>query len=349
MIQFHIKKQENWEEYKNLGPIIRSIVNENSAEILKNTNAFSKALADKKVDNIIVMQLSLLLEAGNIRNYLTQVKSGITMIDVNNMITCAEAETGLTKMKLKLLLTAVLYGLSLPSEIESLIIPQKDGVIKRIDTAIVSADKYSTKLNEIKQAVNSKDEKKLKELSVDFEQLVNSGNPEALYLKGLCYKSGIGTEPDNRQASRFFSIAANAGHAEANAAMGDYYFDMPDTFNNYTEAFNYYTQIGAVALSDERKSNLKAIMAAKKQNIVQLIMTGILLIILFIFNQLLGKGSFSTDLRTHWGWAITSDILCCITFGLSIFGYMKAKYNKTKWAASVMFIITSITTFFALI
>ena len=60
-------------------------------------------------------------------------------------------------------------------------------------------------------------------------------------------------------------------------------------------------------------------------------------------------GTFSTDMKTHWGCAITSDVLSTVVYGLSIFVYTQAKYNKTKWAATTMFIITAITTFFALI
>ena len=143
VIKFQIDKQENIEEYKNLGAIIRAIITEKGADILNNSEAFSKALRDKKVNSIVVMQLTLLLEAGNIRNYLSQIKSGITMIDVNNMIVCAEEKTGLTKKKLKLLLTSMLYGLSLPSAIETVVIPQSNDDFVQTDKAIITADKYS--------------------------------------------------------------------------------------------------------------------------------------------------------------------------------------------------------------
>ena len=350
MIQFRVDKADNIDAYKDLGTVIRAIITEKKVDVLKNTEEFSKALLEKKVDNVVVMQLSLLLEAGNIRNYLTQVKSGISMIDVNNMVTCAADETGLTKKKIKLLLTAVLYGLSLPSAIESLIVPQGNGEFGRVDSAIISADEYSVKLEEIKQAIKNKDEGKLKELSSSFERLVKAGVPEAMYLKGMCYKEGVGTEADVKHSLKYIMAAADAGHAEANAVMGDYYFDSPTyDFADYTKAFAYYTQIGAVALSEERKDNLRVIMASNKQNIIQLILTGILLIASYFFNQQIGLGTFSTDLKTHWGWAITADILSTIVYGLSIFVYTKAKYNKTKWVAVTIFIITAITTFFALI
>ena len=350
VIKFQIDKQENIEEYKNLGAIIRAIITEKGADILNNSDAFSKALRDKKVNSIVVMQLTLLLEAGNIRNYLSQIKSGITMIDVNNMIVCAEEKTGLTKKKLKLLLTSMLYGLSLPSAIETVVIPQSNDDFVQTDKAIITADQYSKSIENIKEAVKNKDEKKLNDLSVEFETLIKAGIPEALYLKGMCYKIGIGTESDIKKGIKYIMAAADAGHAEANAVMGDYYFDNEYTydFTNYTKAFNYYTQIGAVALSDERKNNLKTIIASKKQNIIQLALTGLLMIVIFVFNQNLGSGSFSTDVKTHWGWAIVSDVLCLITYGFSIYEYIKANYNKTKWAGATMFIITAIAAFFAL-
>ncbi len=349
-MQFHKDETEKIEQYQNLGAIIRTVISEKGIDILKDTEAFSKELIHKKVNSIAVMQLSLLLEAGNIRNYLTQIKSGITMVDVNNMITCAEEETGLSKTKLKLLLTAMLYGLSLPSAIEKVVIPKQDGSLVRQDAAILPLDQYVNQLKEIKQAVQEKKEEILKNKSVEFERLVNAGVPEALYLKGICYQDGIGTEADMKRALPYFISAAKAGHAEANAVMGDYYFEASEYgLDDYSKAFEYYTQIGAVALSEQRKQNLLVIIASKKQNITQLFLTGILLVVLFIFNQQLGSGQFSLDAKAHWFWAIVSDLLCAATYGLAIWSYSIANYNRTKWAAAAMFIISAICTFFALI
>ena len=145
------------------------------------------------------------------------------------------------------------------------------------EQAIVPLAEYGIKLREVRQAVKSKDEARLATESVNFERMVQSGIPEAQYLKGLCYLDGIGTEKNPSKGFKHIMAAARAGHAEANAYMGDYYFNN-EGFKDYTLAFEYYTQIGAIALSQERRENVKVILSAKKQNIIELIINGIMLI-----------------------------------------------------------------------
>lgn len=346
MAIIHFNKKEQYKDYENVGNIVKKIISEKGLTCLEDTDAFVSLLKEKKVDTVLAMQLGLLLEAGNIKSYLTQVKTGITMIDVNNMVTCAEAQTGLSKKSVKYLLTVMLYGLSLPSEIATLRIPDESSY-KQIDTALVNRDKYTAVLRDLRSAVNDKNEETVAENAAVLAEMVSAGIPEALYLKAVCYIEGIATEADHQKGFRYMQSAASAGVPEANAYLGDYYFE-DDILCDYTTAFNYYTQIGAVAMSKERKQNLKVIVAAKRQNITQLILNGILLVLIYVFNVLVGKGGFSYNGAAHWGWAVTSMVLTTLIYGLQIAQLVFRRYNRTKWATAAMMVILALTTILAL-
>lgn len=346
MNKIQITKIEKPSDYEMLGNAVKKVISEKGVECLADTESFISSLKEKKIDFVVAMQLGLLLEAGNIKNYLTQVKTGITMIDVNNMVTCAEAETGLSKKKIKYLLTVMLYGLSLPTEIASVHIPTDTGY-ELVDKALVNQTKYISVLQTLREAIENNNEETIAKNATAFETMVKAGLPEALYLKALCYINGIATEKDSAVGFRYMAAAANAGVAEANAYLGDFYFENA-TYEDFSKAFNYYTQLGAVALSKERKHNLKVVVAAKRQNITQIILNGILLIAIFFFNSHIGKGTFSLNGATHWGWAITSDILVSMVYALQIVQFVLTKYNRTKWATVGIFVILALTTVFAL-
>ena len=347
MIRIQLSKKENYEDHVALGEALKQLIAEQGIDILKSSDNITKELKSKKFPTNTVMQMTLFLKASNISNYYKQTKSGISMIDVNNIITCAYEETGLTKKKIKYLLTAVLYGLGLPTDIQTATLPSETGIVSE-NISILSEETYVEKFSEIQKAVQNKDDKKIHAISADFDMLVKAGIPEAIYLKGMCYINGIGTEENMETAYNYIASAANMGHAEANAVLGDYYYSSKQN-NNYTRAYEYYTHLGAVALSDERKDNLKTIMATVEQNIKQFILSGMLLVILLIFNSRLGTGIFDASGQSHWVMAIISDVLLCGIYGLSIYQFIKLKYNKTKWATIGLVIIFSITTFIALV
>lgn len=346
MIRFQLNKKETYDDHIALGEALKQLIAEQGIDILKSSDAVSEGLKNKNISSNIIMQMILFLNASNISNYYTQTENGITMIDVNNIIICACEETGLTKKRIKYLLTAVLYALGMPTDIQFANIPSETGITE-VSKCIVSPATYAEKLADIQKAIQSKDEKKISNLSTDLDAFVKAGIPEAMYLKGVCHMNGIGTETDMKVAYNYFAAAANMGHAEANAALGDYYASEEN--RNYTKSYEYYTQLGAVALSDERKDNLKTIIANVEQNVKQLVLSGILLVILLIFNMRMGSGMFEASGQAHWVIAVISDIILCGIYGLSIFQFKTLKYDEIKWATTVMIIVFTITTFIALV
>lgn len=347
MIRIKFAKKETCEEHTQLGEALKEFVTERGTDALRSVDDAASSLREKNIPESTVLQISLFLKASNISNYYEQAKNGISMIDVNNIVTCACEETGLTKKSVKYLLTAVLYAIGVSTDIHTVVIPT-EGDATEADKSILSEENYAEKLTAVQNAVKNKDEKQISALSADFNELVNAGIPEALYLKGMCCMNGIATEPNTETAYKYLAAASNAGHAEAAAVLGDYYY-LSKTRCNYTKAYEYYTQLGAVALSDERKNNLKAITATEEQNVKQLALSGMLLIALIIFNAKIGAGFFDAAAKTHWALTVISDVLLCLIYGASIFRFTMLKYNKTKWVAVAMTAVFSAFAFIAFV
>ena len=345
MIEWNVGKEALDEDISLLGETLKKIISENGTEVINDSNKIIDLLCSHSINNVLALQTALLFEASNVRNYLAQVSTGITLIDVNNMVTCAEKETGLTKIKIKNLLAAVLFGLSLPNSIASVPVVNEKG-IEIEDTAILPVSEYSEKIINVKNAIVNKDVEKIVELAPQLELLVKAGIPDAFYLKGLCYLDGWAAEKNEKRGYQFIAVAAKGGHAEANAILGDYYFSSDHP--NFTNAYQYYTMIGATAVSQDRQDHLKAILAEKTLNIQLMVINTIFLIMCFVFNNMLGSGAFSADLGKHWFWAVFSDILIAGTYEISIYQFVMQKFNSLKWSTLTMMLILFICAFFAL-
>lgn len=332
------------EEITHLGNALRSILAESGVETFSDGPKTAELLIRHGVTHMLALQTALLLETDNMRSYLTRISTNITMIDINTTVTCAERDTGLKRAAIKDILTAVLFGLNLPNTLARIPVLGKAGVESR-DTALLPPHRYLRKLQNIKDAVENQNTEAFVQLAPQLDLLGKAGIPEALYWKGICYLKGFAVEKDEAQAYRLIAAAAEGGYAGANAALGDYYFGAahPD----FTKAYQYYTGIGAVALSHERRDNLKTILEEKPLNQKLLFLNTVLLALCLVFNWMLGSGSFSADAGSHWFWAAFSGLLGLGIYGGSIYQYARRKFNSLKWAAPAIMLAIMIGTLFA--
>lgn len=322
--------------YKAAGIALRELIRDHGTEVLGDLTALEAKLKEKQCQDAVIYQLLLLLQAGNVQRYIPQVKTGISMIDINNIVTVAEQETGLSKSAITALLSALLYGLSLPTTIESVVIPTDGHDYARRDLAFADYADYVRELQLLEQAVEQKAEGRVAEHAKALDTMARAGHPEALYLKGVCYEEGIATEPDTGKALHYFKAAAENGSNRANARLGDHYFEA--TVPHYTKAFSYYTVIGATALSPERRDNLKAILGQKNSNVFVMAFAAVLLALLTALNIAMGSGAFSADDAPHWVCAVISMVLNFGVFGVGVWSFIAAKYNSLKWIAPAMIV-----------
>jgi TPR repeat protein len=69
-----------------------------------------------------------------------------------------------------------------------------------------------------------------------FECLIAHGGPGPQYRLGLCYYEGLTVSQSYTQAFKWFSLAANQGHAAAQEALGMMYFRGVGVARNYQAA-----------------------------------------------------------------------------------------------------------------
>ena len=63
---------------------------------------------------------------------------------------------------------------------------------------------------------------------VEFIPLAEEGNAEAQYRLGLMHDNGDGTKQNSEEAIKWYTLAAKAGHAQAQGGLGWIYADFTD-------------------------------------------------------------------------------------------------------------------------
>jgi len=332
--------------YRFTGEILRSIIKEKGLEILNDTQALEAQLKEKHCDEKTLYQVLLVIKVSNFNRYIPQIRTGISMVDINNIVSCTEKETGFSKKTIKAVLSSIFYGLSLPTALESVVLPADKGEIIK-DVALIEFEQYESKLKEIDRAINERDNEKIVEYAADLELMAKAGHPEALYLKGLCYYCGIGTEENFHEAQRYLQTAAKGGSIRANALLGDLYFNER-TLPDYDRAFKHYTVIGAVAFSPKRQKNVQIILQQKDTNVVDVGLSVALWVVMLIFNIMLGSGTFSFDGASHWITAIISIVLSTAVLAFGVLDFLRTKYNSVKWIVPCMAVVTMLFAMIAL-
>ncbi len=328
-------KKDN--KYLAVGELLREIIRESGPQILKDISALETALNEKKCNTTVTYQLLLMLSSSNVARYIPQQSTGISMIDINNIIVYTEKETGLSRTTVKGLLSAVLYGLSIPTDIASVTIPDADGYVLR-DVALVNFENYQDDVDVLNEALIERDEDLIAKYADKLELMVNAGHPEALYIKGVCCLYGIATVEDSKKAKKYLLAAYHSGCTRAGAMLGDISYNKG--FLSNTKTFNYYTALGAIALNDERKNRVKALMHQKTCNKKTIISTIVLLLAAALFSFLCGSGILSVNGSMRVGMIITPVIL---NLGVLISGIVlsiKYKYDNVKWMLPAIIAIT---------
>ncbi len=332
--------------YRQTGIILREIVKETGPDILKDSAVLEQKLKERNCNDKILHQIMLITNSSNFNRYIPQISTGISMIDVNNIVLSAQRECGLSKDTIKCVLTSILYGLSLPTALETITVISDDGTITQKDTAIVDYEMYAEKYEKLLNAYASESQDLFVELMPELERMVNAGFPNAIYLKGLCYYNGFTTEKNIELAIKYFKIAAKSGCVNAATTLGDCYFER--SFPDYTKAYEYYTMLGASGLTNRSKHNLKVILEQKSTNFITMALTLALFVLILIFNVFMASGSLSADGSSHWVSAVFSIIFNIAVFGVSVYSFIQKKYNSIKWVVPCMVVITMLFALIAL-
>jgi TPR repeat protein len=101
----------------------------------------------------------------------------------------------------------------------------------------------------------------------EWAPLAETGNPRTQYHLGVKFQNGIGLPQDNKEAVKWFQLAAEQGLAKAQYNLGIMYFKGRGVIQHYKEAVKWYRLAAEQGLA-EAQSNL-GFMHEKGQGVPQ--------------------------------------------------------------------------------
>lgn len=331
------------------------------SELLKIKNAQSKNTFH---------QIFIILELSNVFNYLDN--DSISSIDINNCIINIENTCGFSRGKAQELLSIILYAFDYGDLTPETVLTAPVGT-KRISSKYASQnhpsgqvyglDNYNNDLYQLQRiidaAVYKNNASDAGEYTISDNQqsiiqdksellgfLCSQGHPKALLIKGELYLYGMATEKNSKKAYEYLARAANAGSSKANTLLGDYYYRNS---LSYTKAYSHYSDIGAVASLPQQKDNLAAIINNKKYHLIWFCFSILVFVVSIIFSVLLLSGAFCPSGCKHYVTGIILMVLSAGLFGLSVFSFIKEKYDSRKIFFFVTCILMCICSFFAIV
>lgn len=340
------------EEYQKAANALREMVKQSQeqdiTEVLTVENV-SNTLQQADCDEVVCMQMYIFMREGDVTRYVTQKNPGVCSIECNNIVMSAAERSGLDQRTVIALLNVILYALSMAPE-QRYSVKVENGQLSTVLAAITTKDERTlrnirTVLNEYEYGNEEESEEENNDIVQaldDLNTMANAGIPEALFLKGKCYFEGIGMPKDQSAAFPYLVAASRGGSAEANAMLGDYYFEQPNIRSlNKTEAFERYTALGAVALSEKRKRNLKALIEERSLNRKLVVINFLAFVASVVLNILLTKGVFSADKR-HIFLGIVAIFFSTVVYGASVYEFIKRPYDEQRWVIPALIVITLI-------
>lgn len=340
MIEF--EKKEIPVGYKALGESLRRYTGKTNDLELTDITAVSEHLKSDGINSKMILQMTIFLECSNIRRFLPQLKTGISIVDINSITTNAEQNTGLKRESIKNLIASVIVmnGIS----VDYGVMPYLDNDGKSLhapsEKAIVFSDEYESVCGEFYDALLCEKTEETVRLLHQVKTLASAGVPKAMYCIGRLYEKGSEDFPKNIKAAiSFYSAAASNGCFDASARLGDLAVDAEE----YSEAYKYYSDLGAIALNPERQGKFRAILRREPINKKFFFMCTALMIICVVMLICTGAGVFSTSFSGgKLALSIFAALLSIASYVLYILAYITKKYNVFAWAPMALSVVFSL-------
>lgn len=318
--------------------ILKEIVLEQGIDVYRMPERLVSTFLKKNGDEKTALQLELILEAGYFQRYLDQITSGLTVIDINNLI-AASSESGLTVPVIRELVSVMLKSVGISDTLLLSTDNQNNKENEKEQTLLVgnvyiSPEAYREKLQQIKNCIyQSKelDEEKFSFLNFCCE----AGIPQALYLLGRMYCFGTGVERDLLKARDYLLRAVELGDANAIGFLGDCFFAK----RNYSKAFEYYTRPGAIAADTCRRDRIRLLCKFKEYNKKEVIRWIFAILISWLVMFFLLPESIITGSHTFM------KVLCGL-LNLVVAGYLLYKVRKQPFYNAQRFGLLAVLVFF---
>lgn len=298
---------------------LKDIVVKEGAVIYRDVEKLSDLMKEKNLQPAYIKQVELVVCASSLVRYLEQLATGLSAIDINNIILTAEG-AGLSSLAARRIVADILYSLNVPQLSQDLSnVDVKD--ISEISKIYIPPQAYNSRLSDFVSITDGGGMLEQEQVS-ELLGFMKAGIPGAYTLMGRLYLIGKGVPADEKKALELLRHAAAAGDSAAYGYLGDYYYNK----NNET-AHELYSRPGALALGEERWKKFRNLEKCKKFHRAQVISFALLFVLLEAF-MFIFRNSVLTG--THPVALILCTLLNLATVGGTVFIHIKNAFQDLR-------------------
>lgn len=357
---------------------LKKLIDENGLDFFRDTAKLTDEIQKLSMPESLKLQLCLIFRCSTLSHFILNSESDLSMVDFDNAVHNIIDSTGLTYKTAVTLTSDIFYacGLNLAAEYS----PQlaDNGIEYRLHALLPSemaaeevkkaAELYDTFQEKYSADIRKETEKSDLDGNVDsgeltvsaeerkndanetirsIQKLCEAGIPDGFYLLARCYMyGGCNTAIDREKALVYMKIAAERGHTQAAAYLGDlYHSDIPQ--KDFTAAYYYYTRPGSAAMGSPQQSALRDIYKQGHANKITLIFSGAMLVLTVLFVVFFHNGMFSGSSRLAFG--VVTAVLSLALAGLTAMYHLKKKFNGIRRLIGIQFFLWEIYVFILLL
>lgn len=302
-----------------MATVLKDIVAKEGVDIYRDVEKLSERMKERNCQLTYIKQVELAVSSGSLVRYLEQLTTGLSAIDINNIIITTEG-AGLSSSAARKVVADILYSLNVPQLAQEVAdIQRKD--ISEMSKIYIPPQAYSSRLREFVALTDGGGTLSQEQMS-ELLGFVKAGIPEASTLLGKLYLVGNGVPKDHEKALEILGHAASTGDAAAYGCLGDYYYNKDNE-----AAHQLYSSPGALALNEERWNKFRNLEKCKKFHRIQAVLLVLLLIFLevfmFVFRYSALTGAQPVTL-------ILCTLLNLATAGATVFVHIKNPFQDLR-------------------
>ncbi len=302
-----------------LAVALKGIVSAEGVDVYSDPSKLAAQLQSKGIEACQIKQVELAVWASAFVRYLDQLSSGLSAIDINNIILSVE-EAGLSASVSRNVVSDILFSLNVPQIAQE--VSLKPGEADpELAQLYIPPREYSAALEEIKRCVFNGQKLTEKQFST-LNSFLGARIPDAYTVMGMVYYTGLEVTQSDEKALEHWQYAASHGSAEAYGLLGDYYYNRDNM-----QAYRLYSRPGALALNEKRWDKFRNLLKTKKFHLKQLVILAALFVLTTVF-MFVFKNSAITG--GHTAAAIVCTIINALILAGSVFIHIKDPYQDLR-------------------
>ena len=299
-----------------------------------------------KIPLVQLRRLLLVLSCDVTKDFIEKAEGNIGRTEINNLIMTVVRNTGLKVWVTKDIIAALFDSIGI--SFDRNVFAEQDPVVESFqltqDTIHPEEEKEL-----LDQAGEYFKDGMITEASEIYEKLVKAGSSEAMYQLAIIYlndREAIFGKKKNisdaqtaqvRRAMQLLQAAAEDGHTMARAELGNYHFEYDKGPEGLKKAFAYYSSPGIPSTDTTVRERLCAIYNQEKTNFILLIISGVLLISMWVFSIVCPAGIHTGSVLVGWGIAFSA--IATLIYGFALFCFIRFKYIYLKFDVGVMSVL----------